>query len=118
VTSEGAVCASCGQQLVPGAKFCMDCGAAQQPFCPGCGTGVQPAQKFCMECETALVAAPSPTSPPPLSPGGVRAERRLVSLLFADLVGFTTLSERRDPEEVREAREDDAERAASCEVAS
>ncbi len=30
------------------------------------------------------------------------SERRLVSVLFADLVGFTTLSERRDPEEVRE----------------
>ncbi|MFZ0040111.1 MAG: adenylate/guanylate cyclase domain-containing protein [Solirubrobacteraceae bacterium] len=30
------------------------------------------------------------------------SERRLVTVLFADLVGFTTLSERRDPEEVRD----------------
>jgi class 3 adenylate cyclase/tetratricopeptide (TPR) repeat protein len=35
-------------------------------------------------------------------PAAPVAERRLVSVLFADLVGFTTLSERRDPEEVRE----------------
>ena len=35
-------------------------------------------------------------------PGRAETERRLVSVLFADLVGFTTLSESRDAEEVRE----------------
>jgi len=33
---------------------------------------------------------------------GPKSERRLVSVLFADLVGFTALSEQRDPEEVRD----------------
>ena len=42
------------------------------------------------------VAAPAPAG------AGPAAERRLVSVLFADLVGFTTLSESRDSEEVRE----------------
>jgi len=59
--------------------------------------------RFCTQCGTALsgdvtaaaVAAPSGRVEPV-------AERRLVSVLFVDLAGFTTLSEARDPEEVRE----------------
>ena len=43
-------------------------------------------------------------SPPPSQGGGPApvAERRLVSILFADLVGFTTLAEGRDAEDIRE----------------
>jgi class 3 adenylate cyclase len=41
-------------------------------------------------------------SAPAQTTAGAIAERRLVSVLFADLVGFTTLSEHRDPEEVRD----------------
>ncbi len=58
---------------------------------------------------SAVDRSPTPRRPPAGSAtanGDVRAapvsERRLVSVLFADLVGFTTLSEQRDPEEVRE----------------
>jgi len=90
-------CASCGTDNAAGRKFCGNCGASLARACPSCGTANEPGMRFCGECGTALDAAA-----PPVAASAPVAERRLVSILFADLVGFTTLSESRDPEEVRE----------------
>lgn len=79
------------------------------PTCASCGHVNLAGSRFCNECGTPLTAsassaAPTPPVAAPARPAPViptRAERRLVSVLFTDLVGFTTFSEHRDPEEVR-----------------
>ena len=95
-------CPSCGHENAEGQKFCGECGSALQAGCPSCGAENPPGQRFCGQCGTPLTsttAAPAVATGKPTSPA---AERRLVSVLFADLVGFTTLSESRDSEDVRE----------------
>jgi class 3 adenylate cyclase/tetratricopeptide (TPR) repeat protein len=77
-------------------------------LCPSCLTPNAAGLKFCGECGSALVpeGRPQVVGGPAaftVQPGDERlTERRHVSVLFADLVGFTTLSEARDPEEVRD----------------
>jgi class 3 adenylate cyclase/predicted ATPase len=124
------VCSNCGTPNGPGAKFCAECGTVLSQACPACGSMLTPGARFCSNCGTPTgagvgaaagagpgtstatstgagtspglgVSRPAGTLP---SPGGSApvAERRFVSVLFADLVGFTTLSEGRDAEETRE----------------
>jgi class 3 adenylate cyclase/tetratricopeptide (TPR) repeat protein len=120
-------CASCGAEQPAGKRFCADCGGALAASCPGCGAAVNPGQRFCADCGAPLADPPGTGPPaagtaptartPPAAPGTraaagpaaaapgsapAFAERRICSVLFADQVGFTPLSESRDPEEVRE----------------
>src|SRR6266508_3576319 len=97
----GVTCPSCQTVSVPGGKFCSECGTPLAMSCPSCGAVAAPTAKFCAECGTGLAGAP-PTAPEVPRAPAPAAERRLVTVLFADLVGFTPLSESRDAEEVRE----------------
>jgi class 3 adenylate cyclase/tetratricopeptide (TPR) repeat protein len=92
------VCATCSAEAQPGQRFCGQCGASLARVCPVCGSENPPDHRFCGSCGSSLGGGSAPAQ----TTAGAIAERRLVSVLFADLVGFTTLSEHRDPEEVRE----------------
>src|SRR4051794_8164377 len=95
-----AECGNCRGQNPASAKFCENCGAALVTSCPACGTTPShPSARFCLNCGLALTGA---SAPPAAVEMGPVAERRICSVLFCDLVGFTPLSESRDPEEVRE----------------
>ena len=110
----GMICQTCGTDNLAGAKFCMECAAPLAAICPSCGFVNLAGAKFCSECATPLAARASPVatterstaSIPARAPSAVPtdsgAERRLVSILFADLVGFTPFAEERDAEDVRE----------------
>jgi class 3 adenylate cyclase/predicted ATPase len=95
------ICANCGAENAAEQKFCDECGAPLAESCPTCGMPHRSGAKFCGECGAAL-ASPGQARAGRAETATPAAERRLVSVLFADLVGFTGASEEEDPEDVRE----------------
>jgi class 3 adenylate cyclase/tetratricopeptide (TPR) repeat protein len=95
-------CPNCSTENRDGAKFCVRCGHGLALACPTCGSAYQAGDVFCAECGQALQGAPAPASEARREAQAPTSERRFVSVLFADLVGFTSASESRDAEETRE----------------
>jgi len=100
-------CSTCGATNPPDGRFCLECGSALGG-CPNCGASNPAGARFCGNCGTNLSggAAPRPAAVDAAGePRAAATERRVVTILFADLVGFTSLSADRDPEIMRELQD-------------
>src|SRR5205823_3179159 len=92
------------------ARFCNGCGARLLLTCASCNQPNPPGSRFCNACggKLAEIEEPAPTSYTPkhlvdkilTSKAALAGERKQVTVLFVDVSGFTSLSERLDPEDV------------------
>jgi class 3 adenylate cyclase/tetratricopeptide (TPR) repeat protein len=116
-------CSSCQTENPQANQFCDQCGARLEARCPRCSAALRAGARFCGACGHNLTAAE--TAPGPVVAGqptrsiasytpkhlaekvlkarsAIEGERRQVTVLFADIAGFTSLAEHRDPEEVHQ----------------
>jgi predicted ATPase/class 3 adenylate cyclase len=93
-------CPTCHVETASDAAFCPACGARLLLPCAQCGTANAPDHNFCKQCGHPLQSAPPRAVG--IEPKADEAERRQLTVMFCDLVGSTALSERLDPEELRD----------------
>ncbi len=91
-------CPKCQFENPKGAKFCVECGDPMEFHCPKCGAITPGKGKFCIECGHKLDEAVETVK----RVSETESERKQVSVLFSDLSGYTAISERLDPEEVKD----------------
>src|SRR5262244_1807903 len=99
------------------AEFCRECGVALDILCTACGRRLVAGSKFCDSCGAlALAVTPRGSAGPFSAPSNytpnhlrekilkhgaaLEGERKQVTILFVDVLGFTSLSEQRDPEDI------------------
>jgi len=111
-------CPECQFENPQDVKFCVHCGNKLETICSKCGSSNSPAFNFCGECGYDLSKSTEPASleanehdtqisespPEETIPTHITAEgeRKHVTALFSDMSGYTAMSEKLDPEEVKE----------------
>jgi class 3 adenylate cyclase/tetratricopeptide (TPR) repeat protein len=111
-------CPKCQTENPEIAKFCIECANPLEIKCPQCGATNPARAKFCMECahslkEQAEIPPENQTEPKIESSAFETSgdkdfdqftvgERKHVTVLFSDISGYTAMSEKLDPEEVKE----------------
>src|SRR5262252_2056048 len=108
-------CPQCQQDNPPHARFCLGCGARLTLACSSCGAELPGGARFCLQCGQAVAAGSSSPARSPLpetytpkhlaekiltSKSALEGERKQVTVLFVDVSGFTSISDRLDPEDV------------------
>ncbi|HSH07484.1 MAG TPA: AAA family ATPase, partial [Burkholderiales bacterium] len=88
------LCAACNATLAAGVRFCTSCGAPVAARCPRCDAEVSAADRFCGACGAGVAAEPAASAPAARAFGEGEGERRQVTVLFADMEGYTTLAEK------------------------
>jgi class 3 adenylate cyclase len=108
-------CLNCSYPNPDDAKFCQNCGKPLERPCPNCGTHNTLDARFCKNCGYALQHSSSQPASALDNPATISqnqsalekvrqtthttGERRIVTVLFADVVDSTSLAERMDPED-------------------
>jgi predicted ATPase/class 3 adenylate cyclase len=111
-------CPKCRSDNREGIRFCEECGAKLELECPDCHAKIPLDKKFCGECgydlskstklasletnEHEIRISETPPEETKTTPIPAEGERKHVTVLFSDLTGYTTMSEKLDPEEVKE----------------
>jgi hypothetical protein len=111
-------CSQCGFENKPNKKFCIKCGSKLIVKCPQCDSEIEARDDFCGECGHDLRGPKKPSAidysqPQSYTPkfladkilttrSSIEGERKLVTVLFADVANYTSMSEKLDPEEVHQ----------------
>ena len=111
-------CSQCGFDNKANKQFCTECGAKIILRCPQCDSEIEETEKFCGACGFDLKTSTGSSAidysePHSYTPkfladkilttlSSIEGERKIVTVLFADVANYTSNSEKQDPEEVHQ----------------